>query len=57
MTLYLVQQPFTEWDDIVSWSCSLKGRSLQVLICKLCLAATIYHLWRLRNDLCNVNTP
>jgi len=44
MTLCSVQQPFTKWDDIVSWSCSLKGRSLQVLVCKLCLATVVYHL-------------
>jgi hypothetical protein len=52
MTLCLMQQPFAKCEDIVSWSCSLRGRSLQVLICKLCLAAAVYHVWRLRNDLC-----
>jgi hypothetical protein len=44
MALCLVQQPFTDWDNVVSWSCSLKGRSLQVLACKLYLVATFYHL-------------
>jgi hypothetical protein len=57
MALCLVQQPFTELDDVVSWSCSLKGRSLQVLVCKLCLVVAVYHLQRLRNDLCQGNTP
>jgi len=57
MALCLVQQSFTEWDNVVRWSCSHKGRSLQVLVCKLCLAATVCHLWRLRNDLCHGNTP
>jgi len=57
MALCLVQQSFTEWDDVVSWSCSLKGRSLQVLVCKLCLVVAVYHLQRLRNDLCQGNTP
>jgi len=41
----------------VRWSCTLKGHGLQALLCKLCLAATVYHLWRLRNDLCHRNTP
>jgi hypothetical protein len=35
----------------------LKGKSLQTILYKLCLAATIYRLWRLRNDLCYGNTP
>jgi hypothetical protein len=25
-------------------------------LCRLCLAASIYHLWKLRNDLCHGNT-
>jgi hypothetical protein len=57
MALCLVQQPSTEWDDVVSWSCSLKGRNLQVLVCKLCLATAVYHLWRLKNYLYHGNTP
>jgi hypothetical protein len=35
----------------------LKGKSLQNILCKLCLAVAIYHLWRLVNDLCYGNTP
>lgn len=27
------------------------------MLCKLCFASTLYHLWRQRNDLCNGNTP
>jgi hypothetical protein len=45
------------WDDVFVWSCNLKGKSLQNILCKLCLAAAIYHLWRLMNDLCYGNTP
>jgi hypothetical protein len=50
MTLCLITNPCIECDDVVNWSYKLKGRSLQVLLCKLCLAAVVYHLWRLRND-------
>jgi hypothetical protein len=57
MSLCLVQKSCIEWDDIARWSCTLKGRGLQVLLYKLCLAVAVNHLWRLRNDLCHVNTP
>lgn len=35
----------------------MRGKSLQNILCKLCLVAAIYHLWRLMNDLCYGNTP
>jgi hypothetical protein len=57
MSLCLIQNPGVEWDDIVDWFCKMEGCSLQVLICKLCLAAVVYHLSCLRNDLCHGNTP
>jgi len=57
MSVCLVQKLCIECDDIVRWSCTLKGRGLQVLLCKICLAAVVYQLWRLRNDLCHENTP
>jgi hypothetical protein len=44
MSLCLVQKLCIEWDDIVRWSCTLKGRGLQVLLCKICLVAAVYHL-------------
>jgi hypothetical protein len=56
MTLCLITNPCIEWDDVVNWSYKLKGRSLQVLLCKLCLVAVVYHLWRLRNDFYHGNT-
>jgi hypothetical protein len=30
---------------------------MQATLCKLCLAATAYHLWKQMNDLCHRNTP
>jgi hypothetical protein len=44
MSLCLVQKLCIKWDDIVRWSCTLKGRGLQVLLCKICLVAAVYHL-------------
>jgi hypothetical protein len=52
-----ISNPCVHWDEVLVWSCNLKGKSQQTILCKLCLAATIYHLWRLRNDLCYGNTP
>jgi hypothetical protein len=57
MSLCLIQNPCVEWDHIVDWFCKMKGRSLQMLLYKLCLAEVVYHLWCLRNDLCHGNTP
>jgi hypothetical protein len=30
---------------------------MQVCLSKLCFAATMYHIWKQRNDLCHGNTP
>jgi len=50
--------PAIEWEEVERWSVSsLTGGSLWVNLCKLCLAASVYHLWKLRNDLCHCNTP
>jgi superfamily II helicase len=57
MAACLFSNPCVHWDDILEWSCKLKGKSLQKTLCKLCLAAAVYHIWRLRNDLCYGNTP
>jgi hypothetical protein len=54
----LVLDPPVDWEDIGSWSeVHLKGRSVHATICRLCFGATIYHLWRHRNDLLHGNTP
>jgi len=54
----LIFDPPVDWEDIGSWSeVHLKGKSLHDTICRLCLGATIYHLWRHRNDLLHGNTP
>jgi hypothetical protein len=53
-----VYNPPIEWSSIGSWSAECwKGRNLQATICKLCFGATIYHLWRHRNDLSHGNVP
>jgi hypothetical protein len=57
MEACLISNVSINWDDLVDWSCKLKGKNLQVILCKLCLAAAVYHVWRLRNDLCFGNTP
>jgi hypothetical protein len=37
-------------------SLHLRGRSLIAIICKLCFGASVYHLWRHRNNLLHGNT-
>jgi hypothetical protein len=50
--------PEIEWEKVMDWSVSnLTGRSLMANLCSLCLAASVYHLWKLRNDRCHGNTP
>jgi len=53
MAACLIPNPNIDWDNIVEWICMMKGKSLQVILCKLCLAATMYHILRLRSDLCH----
>lgn len=53
----LSPSPSVSWDDIVLWACSLKGKGLHTTLCKLGLAAVVYHIWRLRNELCFGNSP
>jgi hypothetical protein len=54
----MIFNPIVECDEVVSWSVSsLTGSSLLVNLCRLCLAASVYHLWKLRNDLCHGNIP
>lgn len=42
---------YTGWDEVVrigvkDW----KGKSLCIVICKLTLGATVYHIWKHRNN-------
>lgn len=54
----LIFDPYVDWEAIGNWSeVHLKGRSLRATICRLCFGATIYNLWRHRNDLLHGNTP
>jgi hypothetical protein len=48
----LIPSPSVNWDAIVIWSCNLKGKGLHTTLCKLSLAAAVYHIWSLRNELC-----
>jgi hypothetical protein len=58
MASCLVPVPCVDWVDVVNWSiCTLKDKSRQAILCKLCLATVVYHLWRQRNELCHGNTP
>lgn len=58
MTDCLVDDPCVCWDQIMDWSIVfLKGKGLKSILCKLCLAATVYHVWKHRNDLCHGNSP
>jgi superfamily II helicase len=51
-------RPEIEWEKVKDWyEAKFTGKSLMANLCKLCLAASIYHLWKLRNDLCHGNTP
>lgn len=42
----LIDDPLTAWDD----PCS-DVRKLKAVLCKLSWDATVYHLWRQKNDL------
>jgi len=47
-----------EWDCIESWgNTMLIGKSLKACLGRLCLGATVYHLWRHRNDLIHLKIP
>jgi hypothetical protein len=53
-----ISNPRKEWEDIEEWSSvDLKGKSIWTTLCKVCLGASIYHLWRQRNDLLHGNVP
>jgi hypothetical protein len=47
-----------DWENIGSWGATvLHGKSLKASLGRLCLGATVYHLWWQRNDLLQCNTP
>lgn len=57
MIVWLFDPP-VEWELVESWcAANVQGRSLKTNLCRLCLGATVYHLWRHRNDLLHGNTP
>jgi hypothetical protein len=52
----LIRTLLAEWDSIERWSdAHLKGKSLLATICRLCLGAIVYHIWRQCNDLIHEN--
>ncbi|XP_062147964.1 uncharacterized protein LOC133856896 [Alnus glutinosa] len=53
----LITNVEVEWDKVAAWSAVLKGKGLWNNLCKLCLGATVYNLWRQRNDLVHNNVP
>jgi hypothetical protein len=54
----LIFNPIVEWEDVAHWSIEvLKGRSLQVSLCRLCLVAFIYHIWKQHDDLSHGKSP
>jgi hypothetical protein len=58
MEACLISDPKLIWDDVSAWSSSAwKGKSFAATVCKLSLAANVYHLWRRRNDLLRGNPP
>jgi hypothetical protein len=45
------------WDDVVHWfKVDVRGKNLKSCLCKLCLEAKVYYLWKQRNDLFRCNT-
>ena len=49
MDLCLVSRPILPWEDELQWFvCNSKGKKFSSYIRKICLAATIYVLWRER---------
>lgn len=50
--------PLVKWDDVISWfKEEMLGKSLKSCLRKLCLGATVYHLWKQINDLLHGNIP
>lgn len=46
------------WSDVVLRGLrNLKSRCLQAIVCKLSWSATVYHIWRLRNDIRHGSVP
>jgi hypothetical protein len=42
-----VVDPPVNWDDVVNWfKVGVNGKSLKSALCKMCLGAAVYHLWR-----------
>jgi hypothetical protein len=43
----MVGDPPLIWEEVMKWGITdLKGRSLNVSLCKLAFGAVVYHLWK-----------
>jgi superfamily II helicase len=57
MALCLVRQLRNSWEDVENWSIKeLRLDCLKSRLCRLCLGAAAYHLWRHRNDILHGNS-
>lgn len=58
LCIFAVLLTFQDWDSVVSWfQEEVRGKSLFSVICKLRFGATVYHIWRHRNDILHGNIP
>ena len=52
-----ITAPSLPWDDLIEWmSSNWQGHSLSAKVKKLCLATTVYTLWRDRNERFHTNS-
>ncbi len=53
-----IENPEIDWLNVMDIGCGQwKTKRIWGALCRLVLQAAVYHLWRLRNDLCHGNTP
>lgn len=58
MTYCLVKDSPVDREIIVRWcTIVMHGKSLKAILCRLCISAIVYHLWKQMNDLLHSNIP
>jgi hypothetical protein len=58
MASCMISDPEVEWEDVAAWSTNeLKGEKPLYQSVQALFWATVYHLWRQRNDLMHYNAP
>jgi hypothetical protein len=56
MTYCLVKDLPVDWEIVVRWCTTvMHEKSLKAILCRLCLSAIVYHLWKQMNDLLHGN--